>query len=174
MNKLRKQRKSLNSRQRQLRKNNQELNDTDSSELDRITAEQQSLQKQLDQIRRQARQHTTLVQDYRNKQMKRQGISPGGAVQPPASSPSGMPGPDGSYGGFPQQPQQMQQPPQPMQQLHIQPGQQGMHQSNQQPSPRGVVAGRANTPQSPHPLLSPVGHMGMGPRPPMGQQHMVS
>jgi hypothetical protein len=72
VNKFRKQRKSLNSRQRQLRKNGQELNESDASDLERITGEQQSLQKQLDQVRRQARQHTMLVQDYRNKQQKRQ------------------------------------------------------------------------------------------------------
>ena len=72
VNKFRKQRKSLNSRQRQLRKNGQELNDLDAAELERITSEQQGLQKQLDQVRRQSRQHTMLFQDYRNKQQKRQ------------------------------------------------------------------------------------------------------
>ena len=51
VNKFRKQRKSLNSRQRQLRKNGQELNETDTAELERITSEQQALQKQLDQVR---------------------------------------------------------------------------------------------------------------------------
>ena len=65
--KLRKFRKTLNSRQRQLRKNGQELPDADGIDLERVTAEQQSLQKQLEQVRRQARQHTMLVQDYRNK-----------------------------------------------------------------------------------------------------------
>lgn len=51
--KLRKAKKTLNSRQRQLRKNNQELPDADGIDLERITAEQQSLQKQLEQVRRQ-------------------------------------------------------------------------------------------------------------------------
>jgi len=77
VNKLRKQRKSLNSRQRQLRKNGQELNDTDSHDLTRIMGEQQGLQKQLDQVRRQGRQHTMLVQDYQNKQQKRTGAIAG-------------------------------------------------------------------------------------------------
>ncbi len=89
VSKLRKQRKSLNSRQRQLRKNNQELNDADAAELDRITTEQQGLQKSLDQVRRQARQHTMLFQDYRNKQQKRQG---GPVAGQPPSSPSPMAG----------------------------------------------------------------------------------
>ncbi len=74
---MRKQRKSLNSRQRQLRKNGQELNGSDAAELERITGEQQALQKSLDQVRRQARQHSMLVQDYRNKQQKRQQQLPG-------------------------------------------------------------------------------------------------
>ncbi|XP_046637782.1 histone-lysine N-methyltransferase 2C-like isoform X5 [Daphnia pulicaria] len=171
VSKLRKQRKSLNSRQRQLRKNNQELNDADAGELDRITTEQQGLQKQLDQVRRQARQHTMLVQDYRNKQQKRQGVvgppvAGQGQQQLPAS-PSPMTVADGS-GNFAAfgQPQQLQ--------LQIQQQGQQQQQHPQQASPRGggmVVGGRV-TPQSPHPLLSPVGHMGMtGPlRPPMNPQ----
>ena len=63
VNKLRKQRKSLNSRQRQCRKNGQELPEADAAELERVTTEQQGLQKQLDRVRRQSRQHTMLVQD---------------------------------------------------------------------------------------------------------------
>lgn len=102
---------SLNSKLRQLRKNNNELNDNDSSELDRIAKELPALQKQLDQARKHTRQHNllitvikliiimifvsnhysmihrlytysfSLVQDYRNKQQKRQqimGLSQGG------------------------------------------------------------------------------------------------
>ena len=69
----------------------------------------------------------------------------------------------GNFGGFGQPQQQLQ--------LQIQQGQQ---QQPQQASPRGMVGGRAGTPQSPHPLLSPVGHMGMaGPmRPQMAQQQI--
>lgn len=97
VSKLRKQRKSLNSRQRQLRKNNQELNDVDAAELDRITTEQQGLQKQLDQVRRQARQHTMLLQDYRNKQQKRQASLPG---QSPNQTPQLSPSPSAMAGNI--------------------------------------------------------------------------
>ena len=67
----------------------------------------------------------------------------------------------GNFGGFDQLKQQLQ-------------FQQGQSQQPQQASPRGMVGGRAGTPQSPHPLLSPVGHMRMaGPmRPHMAQQQM--
>ena len=167
MSKLRKQRISLSSRQRQLRKNNQELNDTDASELDLITTEQKGLQKQLDQVRRQARQHTML--HFRNKQ-KRQGVVeppvPGQGQHQLSASPSPMVVADGSsnFAGF-GQPQQLQ--------LQIQ--QQGQQQHLQQASTRGggiVIGGRVRTPQTPHPLLSPVGHMGTtgNLRPPMNPQ----
>lgn len=69
---------------------------------------------------------------------------------------------DGNFAAFGQQ--------QPQLQLQIQ--QQGQQQG-QQTSPRGMGLGRSGTPQSPHPLLSPVGHMGMGPmRPQMVQQQV--
>jgi hypothetical protein len=61
------------------------------------------------------------------------------------------------------------------QQLQLQIKQLGQQQHPQQASPRSggmVVGGRAGTPQSPHPLLSPVCHMGItGPlRPTMNPQ----
>ena len=61
------------------------------------------------------------------------------------------------------------------QQLQLQIKQLRQQQYPQQASPRGggmVIGGRAGTPQSPHPLLSPVYHMGMtGPlRPTMNPQ----
>lgn len=61
-------RQSLNSKQRQLRKNGGELNDNDQIELERITKELAVLQKQLDQSRKQSRQHSLLVQVKRVSQ----------------------------------------------------------------------------------------------------------
>ncbi|XP_059056838.1 histone-lysine N-methyltransferase 2C-like [Achroia grisella] len=66
--KLRKMRKSLNSKQRQLRKSGNELLPADAAELQRVSSEQQALQKHLDAARKQARQHGTLMQEYETKQ----------------------------------------------------------------------------------------------------------
>ncbi|KAG8236511.1 hypothetical protein J437_LFUL012797 [Ladona fulva] len=77
VNKLRKAKKSLNSKQRQLRKTGQELGEGDAQELERITREQSGLQKQLDHARKQTRQHGIL--DYHNKQQKRQAMLAMGA-----------------------------------------------------------------------------------------------
>ncbi|KAL3280233.1 hypothetical protein HHI36_017729 [Cryptolaemus montrouzieri] len=95
--KLRKLRKSLNSKQRQLKKSGNSLTETDATELQRISSEQSILQKHLESSRKQTRQHGMLIQEYRNKQAKQhpgqvtsphminqQGQSPLG---PPASSP---------------------------------------------------------------------------------------
>ncbi|XP_075971400.1 uncharacterized protein LOC142973507 isoform X2 [Anticarsia gemmatalis] len=66
--KLRKIRKSLNSKQRQLRKSGNELLPNDAAELQRVSTEQQALQKHLEAARKQARQHSMLVQEYETKQ----------------------------------------------------------------------------------------------------------
>jgi hypothetical protein len=47
---------------RQLRKNNNELNENDAAELERIGKELPGLQKQLEQARKQSRQHNLLHQ----------------------------------------------------------------------------------------------------------------
>lgn len=60
--KLRKTRKSLNSKQRALKKTNSELNQTDSLELAKVTADQTCIQKQLENSRKQLRQHSLIVQ----------------------------------------------------------------------------------------------------------------
>ena len=45
-----------------------ELNPSDVTELERISGEQSGLQKQLEALRKQQRQHQMQFQDYRNKQ----------------------------------------------------------------------------------------------------------
>ncbi|XP_064470937.1 histone-lysine N-methyltransferase 2C-like isoform X3 [Ornithodoros turicata] len=70
--KLRKAKKALSSKQRQLTKAGQELPQHNAMELMRIAQEQPSLQKQLDQVRKLYRQHTMVLQEYRAKQQKRQ------------------------------------------------------------------------------------------------------
>ena len=61
--KLRKQRKSLNSKQRVLRKSGNELGTTDAAGLERVSTEASGLQKSLETIRRQSRQHTMIVNE---------------------------------------------------------------------------------------------------------------
>ncbi|KAJ9589925.1 hypothetical protein L9F63_016948, partial [Diploptera punctata] len=89
VSKLRKHRKSLNSKQRQLRKSGNELAEADARELQRITTEQSALQKHLDSSRKQSRQHSMLMQEYRQKQQQKQRQQQGGGsgllIGPPSS-----------------------------------------------------------------------------------------
>lgn len=55
-------RKSMNSKQRVARKQGNELSEHDSIELQRITAEQQALQKLLESSRKQNKQHIIIIQ----------------------------------------------------------------------------------------------------------------
>ncbi|XP_024080404.1 histone-lysine N-methyltransferase 2D-like isoform X6 [Cimex lectularius] len=71
--KLRKVRKSLNSKQRQLRKNGNELTQKDALELQRVTVEQTGLQKHLEAARKQSRTHSIIIQEYQNKQDQKNG-----------------------------------------------------------------------------------------------------
>ncbi|CAK1598526.1 unnamed protein product [Parnassius mnemosyne] len=66
--KLRKTRKSLNSKQRQLRKSGNELMPNDAAALQQVSTQQQALQKHLEAARKQARQHSMLIQEYQTKQ----------------------------------------------------------------------------------------------------------
>ncbi|KFM63415.1 Histone-lysine N-methyltransferase MLL3, partial [Stegodyphus mimosarum] len=71
VSKLRKVKKALNAKQRQLRKNGSELTENDSAELMRVSQEQATLQKQLDQVRKQLKQNSSAMNDYNAKQQKR-------------------------------------------------------------------------------------------------------
>lgn len=95
--KLRKARKSLNTKQRGLKKSGNDLTHSESIELTQVTNDQTIMQKQLENARKQTRQHATLKQEYRNKQaakmqpqmMSHQGSSPAQmAPQSPLMSPS--------------------------------------------------------------------------------------
>lgn len=68
VSKLRKTRKSLNSKQRVLKKAGNELNENDTMELKKVTADQLIVQKQLESARKQSRQHGLVIQDYKSKQ----------------------------------------------------------------------------------------------------------
>lgn len=66
--KLRKSRRALNSKQRTLKKGGNDLTESDTIELSKITTEQSFIQKQLENARKQSRQHTLVINDYKNKQ----------------------------------------------------------------------------------------------------------
>lgn len=69
---LRKLKKSLNTKQRQLKKNGNELNEVDAKTLSQVTQEQASVQKHLESARKQARNHGNLKSDYDAKQKAKQ------------------------------------------------------------------------------------------------------
>lgn len=52
---------SLSSKQRQAQKQGNQLSEHDAMELERVTAEQQVLQKHLESSRKQTKQHTALI-----------------------------------------------------------------------------------------------------------------
>ncbi|XP_076338000.1 LOW QUALITY PROTEIN: histone-lysine N-methyltransferase 2C-like [Tachypleus tridentatus] len=115
--KLRKVKKSLNAKQRTLRKNGQELGEQDAFELDRITQEQAELQKQLDQARKHSRKHNVLFQDYQVKQQKKQlqqHPQIAGTTQLPTQSPVLSQGPPTPYMTDPNAPQSPMLSPSPL------------------------------------------------------------
>lgn len=75
VSKLRKSRKALNSKQRALKKGGNDLTETDTIELNKVTAEQSIVQKQLENARKQSRQHTMVINDYKNKQQAKSNIA---------------------------------------------------------------------------------------------------
>lgn len=70
--KLRKTRKSLNSKKRVLVKAGNDLTQQDSADLVRVTAQQTAVQKQLESSRKQSRQHGLVMQDYKSKHQQGQ------------------------------------------------------------------------------------------------------
>lgn len=69
--KLRKSRKSLNTKQRGLKKTGNDLTPNETIELNQVTNDQTIVQKQLENARKQSRQHSNLIQEYRNKQQSK-------------------------------------------------------------------------------------------------------
>lgn len=112
VNKLRKNRKSLNSRQRVLRKAGNELPQLDAVELARITTQQSIVQKQVESSRKQFRQHGLLMQDFKSKQQsKMQQASPvGGPMAPQSPLMSASPSSSSSQQALMQQQQQVAVP----------------------------------------------------------------
>lgn len=70
VSKLRKSRKALNSKQRALKKSGNDLTESDTIELNKVTTEQSIVQKQLENARKQLRQHKVVMDDYNSKRQQ--------------------------------------------------------------------------------------------------------
>lgn len=129
----RKSRKALCAKQRTAKKAGREFAEADAEKLKLVTEEQSKIQKQLDQVRKQQKEHTNLIAEYRSKQQQHQqgsGLLPQG--HPPQAPPPHM---------FPTMPGQMVM------------GQQGGHMMGQH---GGIV------PQTALPVRMPPGQSFMG------------
>ncbi|KAK7884311.1 hypothetical protein WMY93_027434 [Mugilogobius chulae] len=113
----RKSRKALCAKQRTAKKAGREFAEADAEKLKLVTEEQSKIQKQLDQVRKQQKEHTNLIAEYRSKQQQHQ---QGSGLLPPAHPPPGLPPP----GHTPQGPSPHMFPTMPG---HMIMGQQGGH-----------------------------------------------
>ncbi|KAF7664552.1 hypothetical protein LDENG_00172620 [Lucifuga dentata] len=92
----RKSRKALCAKQRTAKKAGREFAEADAEKLKLVTEEQSKIQKQLDQVRKQQKEHTNLIAEYRSKQQQHQQgsglVNPGHSTQAPPHVFSKMPG----------------------------------------------------------------------------------
>ncbi|KAM3617670.1 uncharacterized protein V6R79_009414 [Siganus canaliculatus] len=95
----RKSRKALCAKQRTAKKAGREFAEADAEKLKLVTEEQSKIQKQLDQVRKQQKEHTNLIAEYRSKQQQHQQGS--GLLNP------GHPGQGAAPHMFPKMPGQM-------------------------------------------------------------------
>ncbi|XP_075602786.1 histone-lysine N-methyltransferase 2C isoform X10 [Balearica regulorum gibbericeps] len=89
----RKSKKALSAKQRTAKKAGREFPEEDAEQLKHVTEQQSMVQKQLDQIRKQQKEHAELIEEYRIKQQQQQqqqqcgmaphAIMPGVQAQPP-------------------------------------------------------------------------------------------
>nr|XP_046251817.1 histone-lysine N-methyltransferase 2D isoform X2 [Scatophagus argus] len=85
----RKSRKALCAKQRTAKKAGREFAEADAEKLKLVTEEQSKIQKQLDQVRKQQKEHTNLIAEYRSKQQQHQQGS--GLLTPGHSAQGGPP-----------------------------------------------------------------------------------
>ncbi|KAM7400603.1 hypothetical protein PAMA_005007 [Pampus argenteus] len=109
----RKSKKALSAKQRTAKKAGREFPEEDAEQLKHVTEQQGVVQKQLEQIRKQQKEHAELIEEYRVKQQQNNmtPIMPG--IHP-------MPGPAGIV---PSGPPMVQPPMNPMMQMPLHPGQ---------------------------------------------------
>ncbi|XP_023139493.2 histone-lysine N-methyltransferase 2D isoform X1 [Amphiprion ocellaris] len=84
----RKSRKALCAKQRTAKKAGREFAEADAEKLKLVTEEQSKIQKQLDQVRKQQKEHTNLIAEYRSKQQQHQ---QGSGLHTPGHSAQGGP-----------------------------------------------------------------------------------
>ncbi|XP_070974437.1 histone-lysine N-methyltransferase 2C-like [Oncorhynchus clarkii lewisi] len=119
----RKAKKALCAKQRTAKKAGREFAEEDAEQLKHVTEQQSVVQKQLEQIRKQQKEHAELIEEYQVKQQQ------GGSGMPPTVMPAtvpGMPPMQGVPGGkVPSRPPMNQQPPMNpmMHQVPLHPGQ---------------------------------------------------
>ncbi|XP_041859802.1 histone-lysine N-methyltransferase 2D [Melanotaenia boesemani] len=81
----RKSRKALCAKQRTAKKAGREFAEADAEKLKLVTEEQSKIQKQLDQVRKQQKEHTNLIAEYKSKQQQHQQgsglLTPGHSAQ---------------------------------------------------------------------------------------------
>ncbi|XP_075055734.1 histone-lysine N-methyltransferase 2D isoform X2 [Mixophyes fleayi] len=82
----RKSRKALCAKQRTAKKAGREFPEADAEKLKIVTEQQSKIQKQLDQVRKQQKEHTNLMTEYRNKQQQQQQSCGGLPVSPNQNS----------------------------------------------------------------------------------------
>ncbi|KAG8009692.1 Histone-lysine N-methyltransferase 2C [Nibea albiflora] len=85
----RKTKKSLSAKQRTAKKAGRPFADEDAAQLRHITEQQGTVQKQLEQIRKQQKDHAELIEDYRTKQQQQRALQQQPAAPPmiPAGAP---------------------------------------------------------------------------------------
>ncbi|XP_053231226.1 LOW QUALITY PROTEIN: histone-lysine N-methyltransferase 2D-like [Podarcis raffonei] len=83
----RKSRKALCAKQRTAKKAGREFPEADAEKLKLVTEQQSKIQKQLDQVRKQQKEHTNLMAEYRNKQQQHQQQSSAVLALSPSQSP---------------------------------------------------------------------------------------
>ncbi|XP_074977783.1 histone-lysine N-methyltransferase 2D isoform X2 [Caretta caretta] len=81
----RKSRKALCAKQRTAKKAGREFPEADAEKLKLVTEQQSKIQKQLDQVRKQQKEHTNLMAEYRNKQQQHQQSAAALALSPSQS-----------------------------------------------------------------------------------------
>uniref|UniRef100_K7GI94 [histone H3]-lysine(4) N-methyltransferase n=4 Tax=Pelodiscus sinensis TaxID=13735 RepID=K7GI94_PELSI len=88
----RKSKKALSAKQRTAKKAGREFPEEDAEQLKHVTEQQSMVQKQLEQIRKQQKEHAELIEEYRIKQQQQCGITPHAIMPGVQSQPSMVPG----------------------------------------------------------------------------------
>ncbi|XP_030016154.1 histone-lysine N-methyltransferase 2C isoform X2 [Sphaeramia orbicularis] len=110
----RKSKKALSAKQRTAKKAGREFPEEDAEQLKHVTEQQGVVQKQLEQIRKQQKEHAELIEEYRVKQQQNN-MTPLMPGMHPVPGPAGM---------VPSGPPMVQPPMNPMMQMPLHPGQQ--------------------------------------------------